>query len=104
MDLDTDFEVSSVYSKSRETGETLRASASMDEMHMPNFTAQSSRKGYNDTFMTSGAGGQPPQKSSASMSKLESKQMMTFSSMQQMRKKKRRAKPPTHKGKKSAPS
>lgn len=98
VDLDTDFEISSVYSKSRETGETLRASVSMDEMQMPKFTTESSRKGYHDTFVTSSSERQTAQKSSTSMSKLDSKQMMTFSSMQQQRKKKRHAKPPPHKG------
>lgn len=95
VDLDTDFEISSVISKAWEKKPVLRTSASLDEMQMPQFTTHSSRKGYHDTFVHSEKSS--PQ-SSQSMSKLDSGKMMTFSSLQQARKHKRSKAPPTHKG------
>lgn len=86
VDLDNDFDVSSVISGPRERNRVIRTSVSMDEMHMPTFNTQDSRRGYHETFVR--GGGKKAQKSSSkSTSRLESEKMLTFSSLQQLRSK-----------------
>lgn len=91
VDFDTDFEVSSVTSKSREykpQEKKLRSSTSLDEKMMPMFNTTKSRKGYHETFVHSS---KHAHRASKSLSRLESDKMMTFSSVKQLHKHKHAA-------------
>lgn len=80
-----DFEVSSVISGSRgleKRGIFARSSTSLDETKVPMFNTSSSRKGYQETFVS---GRKRVLRDAKALSKLEPEKMMTFSSLQQLR-------------------